>query len=110
MNVVLNADYFDAYIWYCVHSSDNNFYRISHDKGKDAVVLQMELRQGAHLPFPGHWDHSFIDAHTDTAIEAVHFKLISQGAVASRAKHQRLFKLSLTQKVAECSYLVDRFP
>ena len=29
-------------------------------KGKDAVVLRMELRRGAHLPFPGHWARRWI--------------------------------------------------
>jgi len=29
-------------------------------KGKDAVVLRMALRRGAHLPFPGHLARRFI--------------------------------------------------
>jgi len=28
--------------------------------GKDAVILRMELRRGAHLPFPGHWARRWI--------------------------------------------------
>jgi len=29
-------------------------------RGKDSIVLRMELRRSAHLPFPGHWAHRWI--------------------------------------------------
>jgi len=44
----------DYYTFCGFNAGHTRIMSLSIDKGKDALVLRMELRRSAHLPFPGH--------------------------------------------------------